>query len=374
MNCAMTSLVLTARAASVPVPWLDPAKAETSTDDDTLWYDILDLGLEGRGWNDTNTPYDRLPAKAEPLVRPPVWGLSLNSAGMAVRFRTDATRIKARWTLRSDSLAMNHMPATGVSGIDLYARMDDGPWHWLAVGRPSAPENETELVGDLPAGERDYLLYLPLYNGVSEVTLGVPWDSRLGPTRPPRSEKPILFYGTSITQGGCASRPGMVYTAILGRRLDARTINLGFSGNGLMEPELADLLAELDPSIYVLDCLANMTADLITERVEPFVRTLRTARPDTPIVLLEDRTYAHAFLVAKVRERNQTSRAALRRAYGNLREAGVPGLHYVEGDRLFGDDGEATVDGSHATDLGFMRQANLLEPLLESLLSDASTG
>ena len=247
------------------------------------------------------------------------------------------------------------MPATGVSGLDLYVKTESG-WRWLAVGQPERTKDNTAvLVKGLPPGRREYLLYLPLYNGVSSVEIGVPGESTLekGPARAEGRRKPIVFYGTSITQGGCASRPGMVHTAILGRRLDRPVINLGFSGNGLMEPELAALLAELDPAVYVLDCLPNMTAKLVSERVEPFVRTLRKAHPTTPIVLAEDRTYTNAPIVPAQRERNATSRAELKAAYDRLKADGVGNLHYLPGETQLGEDGEDTVDGSHPTDLGF---------------------
>src|SRR5262249_29415705 len=159
---------------------------------------------------------------------------------------------------------------------------------------------------------REYLLYLPLYNGVKSVEVGVPKGAALtkASPRPADHAKPLVFYGTSITQGGCASRPGMVHTAILGRRLERPVINLGFSGNGRMEREMAELLAELAPAVYVLDCLPNMDAALVAQRVEPFVRTLRKARPDTPILLVEDRSYTTAFLLDGPKQRNATSRAA----------------------------------------------------------------
>ena len=199
------------------------------------------------------------------------------------------------------------------------------------------------------------------------VELGLPKDSTLAKAGPWSSgiSKPIVFYGTSITQGGCASRPGMVHTAILGRQLNCPVINLGFSGNGKMEPEMADLLAELDPAVYSLDCLPNMTAAEVTERVEPFVRTLRKAHPKTPILLVEDRSYTDSFLVSSKRQRNLESRAALRAAYERLLAAGTQGLHYLPGEDLLGDDGEGTVDSSHPTDLGFMRQADAFRPVLK---------
>jgi hypothetical protein len=164
----------------------------------------------------------------------------------------------------------------------------------------------------------------------------------------------------------------MVHSAILGRRFQFPHINLGFSGNGRMEPELADLLAELDPSVYVLDCLPNMDAAEVRERVEPFVRKLRSARPRTPIVLVEDRSYADSFLVASKRERNDTSRLALRATFENLKKSGVKDLHCLKGADLLGDDGEGTVDSSHPNDLGFMRQADAFAKVLGPLLKRAT--
>jgi lysophospholipase L1-like esterase len=346
--------------------------AARGQDDPTRWHDIRDLVVEGKGWTDTKAFFDRLPAKAEGVVRKEVWGLSRHSAGLCVRFAVDATTISARWSLVSDRLAMPHMPATGVSGLDLYVKTDAG-WRWLAVGQPDrARENTSVLVKGLPPARREYLLYLPLYNGVSSVEIGVPEGCKLEPGAawPAGRRKPIVFYGTSITQGGCASRPGMAHVAILGRRLDRPVINLGFSGNGLMEPELAALLAEIDPAVYVLDCLPNMTAKLVSERVEPFVRTLRKAHPATPIVLAEDRTYTNAAIVPSARERNATSRAALKAACERLKAEGVGNLHYLPGDTQLGPDGDDTVDGSHPTDLGFYRMADAFEKVLAPLLGD----
>lgn len=347
---------------------IDPSKATSEAGSDTLWYDLKLLDVEGRGWTETKAFYDRLPAKAEGVVRDAVWGLSRHSAGLCARFVTDATTIQARWTLTNANLAMAHMPATGVSGLDLYVKQD-GRWRWLAVGVPNAQTNRMQLAG-LPAGEREYLLYLPLYNGVSSVELGLPKGTKLAKADPygPEKRKPIVFYGTSITQGGCASRTGMVHTAILQRRLNYPVINLGFSGNGRMEPEMGTLFAELDPAVYVLDCLPNMSAAEVTERVEPFVVTLRKAHPETPMLLVEDRSYTDSFLVASKRDRNVTGRAALHDAYERLMKAGTKGLTYLGGEELLGDDGEGTVDSSHPTDLGFVRQADAFEKALRPLL------
>jgi lysophospholipase L1-like esterase len=344
--------------------------APIRADGTNLWFDIRQFGVEGRGWNDTKDFYDRLPAKAEGVVRKPVWDLSRNSAGMCVRFVTDATTIRARWAVTDPWLYLPNITAIGKSGLDLYVKTDKG-WHWLAVGQPTAQTNEVTLIKDLIPGKREYLLYLPLYNGTKFVELGISATNVIekAPAWGAGERKPIVFYGTSILQGLAASRPGMVHSAILGRKFNYPTINLGFSGNGKMEPEMADLLAELDPSIYVIDCLPNTVADEIKERVEPLVRKLRAAHPQTPIVLVEDRTMQDSFLIAgRMEWYHLKDRAELKAAYDRLQKDGVTNLYYIPGEHLFGDDGEGSTDGSHPNDLGFTRQAEIFAKVLAPLL------
>lgn len=340
------------------------------------WHDLSSWRLEGRGWTDTKSRYDRLPAKAEGLVRPPVWNLAADSAGMRFRFVTDADEIRARWKLRKpDRTALPHMPATGVSGLDLYVR-DAGEWRWIGAGRPIKPDtNEATLVRGIPRGtKREFLLYLPLYNGVEFVEIGLAPDAQLEPA-PERyaDRKPIVFYGTSILQGGCASRPGMAYPAILGRALDWDTINLGFSGNGKTEPEMAALLSELDPAAYVLDSLPNLDVAQVRERVEPFVKTIRAAHPSTPILMVENVAYADSSLVETRRSKVEEANAYLRQLYNRLRAAGDKHLHYISAAQLLGGDGEDTVDGSHPTDFGFARMAQGMEPVLREALVQAGS-
>ena len=354
----------------------EPPVSKFSVDkkDKTHWFDIKNLGVEGKGWTETEAFFDRLPKKAKGVVRPPVWSLSKQSAGIAVRFVTNATAIKAKWELTSPNIALPHMAATGVSGLDLYVKTESGKWRWLAVGRPSKQKNNVSLTSGLIPGKREYILYLPLYNGVKSVEIGIPETSKLwkAPARKSGKDKPLIFWGTSITQGGCASRTGMVHTAILGRRLDRPVINLGFSGNGRMEPEVAKLIAELDASVFIMDCLPNVTANVVKKETEPLVKTLRAAHPETPILLVEDRTYSNAYLKKSSQDRHRTSRLELRNAYERLKKEGVKNLYYLEGNTLLGDDSEDTVDGSHPTDLGFFRQANAFEKVLKPILEQHS--
>lgn len=266
---------------------------------------------------------------------------------------------------------MPHMPATGVSGLDLYARNEEGQDRWLAVARPSSQNVNVQLANGIdqrPNGEpRLYTLYLPLYNGVETLEIGVPTGTGFAPVAP-RTEKPILFYGTSIMHGACASRPGMSITGIVGRRLNRPVINLGFSGNGRLEAEVGEFLCELDPAVYAIDCLPNIRGPEVAERTEPIVRQIRKARPDTPILLVEDRTYTFSPFRKSARIRHEESRTAFRNAYQKLTKAGVKNLHYLEGADLLGDDGEGATDGSHPNDLGMMRYADAYEAALNPIL------
>ncbi|MEZ5398095.1 MAG: SGNH/GDSL hydrolase family protein [Bryobacteraceae bacterium] len=333
------------------------------------WRGIRDTAWEGQGWTATEHPFDRLPAKAHGVVRDAVWSLQKHSAGMAGRFVANSKSLKIRWRLRNERLALTHMPATGVSGVDLYVR-DNGRWHWLATGRPEKfPDNETTVTG-LDGASREFMLYLPLYNGVESVEIGVPAGTQFAPaTGRTGVKKPIVFYGTSILHGGVASRPGMAYPSIAGRRLDWPIINLGFSGNGKTEPEVAALLAELNPSIYVLDSLPNLTPEETAERIPPFYKKLRDTHPATPIVLVENVIYTQAEFLASRKASYMGKNAALRAFYDKLRAAGERNVFYVRAEELLGMDGEDTVDGTHPTDLGFMRMAETMTRVLTPLLA-----
>ncbi len=337
------------------------------------WQDVSGWGVEGKGWSETARYYDRLPLRAEGKVRSAVWNLSRHSAGMVARFRTDAPTIHVRYRLLSSRLAMPHMPATGVSGVDLYARDAAGVWRWVAVSRPASQTVKAVLAsGMAPASDslREFALYLPLYNGVEKLEIGVPGGAEFRPIAP-RQERTILFYGTSIMHGACASRPGMSISALVGRRLERPVINLGFSGNGKLEMELAKLIAELPADVYALDCLPNLNPEEVKARTEPFVTYLRQRRPQAHILLVEDRTYADSWIRQSRRVRNEGNRREFRAAYERLRKAGIGRLHYLPGERLLGDDNEATTDGSHPNDLGMVRYADAYCQVLKPLLEDA---
>lgn len=350
---------------------LDAALAASKASEDAVdWHDVTQWGLEGREWTDQErlSYFDRLPAAAEKTVTPSVWKLSRDSAGMMVRFKTDASALHVHYKLTKANIAMPHMPATGVSGVDFYARDESGTWRWVMVSKPAAQEVRVEVIKGLAPGVREYAAYLPLYNGVEMLKIGVSKGAGFEGLAP--RQKPVVFYGTSITHGACASRPGMVHSAILGRRLDRPVLNLGFSGNGRMDSAVGAFLGQVDAAVYVIDCLPNMAPADVTAKCVPLVQQLRTARPETPIVLVEDRRFTNDWITPAKKKFHDENHAALRAAWESLQKLGVRNLHYIEGDALYGTDSEGATDASHANDLGFMRQAELFEPVLRKALAN----
>ena len=337
------------------------------SEDDVDWYDVKEFGVEGKGWSETKKYFDRLPAKAEGFVRDQVWNLSRDSAGMCFRFVSDSPNIYVRYELSKESLSMTHMAATGHSGVDLYAQDGMGIDRWVAVVRPGKQKMDTTLAKDLAPGSRRYTLYLPLRNGVESLEIGVVRGQSFTALSP-RNEKPIVFYGTSIMHGACASRPGMAFPSILGRRLRRPIINLGFAGNGRMEIEVGSLLVELNPCVFVIDCLPNMNESTVSQRAVPLVKKIRETHEKTPILLVEDRSFTSTRFFPARKQRHQKNRIALKNAFKELQNLGIKNIFYLDGDNLLGQDGEAATDGSHPSDLGMVRYADAYEPALRAIL------
>lgn len=325
---------------------------------------------EGRGWSADRTLRltDRLPAHAEGVVPDTVWQRSRHSSGLYHRIRTDAERLLIRFALPETLTRADYLTNASANGVDLYAKDDHDRLRWASWGVPSAGgQVERTLIQNLvePGVFREYRIYLPLYNQIDDVSIGVPAGSRLEILGHDR-RRPVVHYGTSIVQGAGASRPGMSLPARLGRTLDRPVVGLGFSGVGRMEVELAALLAEIDASAYLLDCLPNMTPEQVAERTVSFVQRLRAVRPKTPILLIEDRTRANAWI--RVIDDHAGRREAYRDGYRRLKEAGVKDLHYLDHRRMYGTDDEATIDGSHPTDLGVTRYLDVLVPRVRKLI------
>lgn len=347
------------------------AHGQTNNEIKINWHDARNFTIEGKGWSEAASFYDRLPAKAEKSVRPQIWKLAQNSAGISVGFITNADSISVRWKLRSPNLALPNMTAIAVSGVDLYVK-EKGKWLWAGVGKPDKSSiNEQKIIGNLLRRNREYKLYLPLYNGVESVEIGLPENASVSaaPAKQ-KNHKPVVFYGTSIVQGASASRAGMAYPAILGRRLNRSVINLGFSGNCKMETEVAELLAEIDAAAFFIDCLPNLSdKSEVEEKTPRLIEILRRERPRTPIILVENIKYPDVFIEERKSKIYQEKNAALRRVYNRLILSKTANLYYISSNNLIGEDTEATIDGVHPTDLGFMRMVAIFEPMLKSILN-----
>ncbi|MFT4684606.1 MAG: hypothetical protein ACI863_001213 [Flavobacteriales bacterium] len=337
--------------------------------------------IEGTAIADSlkESPYDRLPISYKEKVREPVWDLSKASAGITVRFHSNSTSISLKWTVLND-LNMSHMASTGIKGIDLYTKYNN-KWRYVTTAGalvglktyqnksiPADSINEYELIKNMSPDFREYKLFLPLYDGVTKLEIGIDNNALINKASP-NPVKPIVFYGTSITQGGCASRPGMAHTNIISRKLDVDCINYGFSGNGRMEMPIVELISDIDASFYVIECLQNMNAEQVKERVLPLVEIIRKKHPKTPIVLVENMMYTTAFLDQTIETRLIQENAALKNEYDKIIKSGIPNIFYIKDNKDFLLDNEGTVDGVHLTDLGFLRYADyLIENFKKNLL------
>ena len=262
---------------------------------------------------------------------------------------------------------MNHQTLTGTRGLDLYVLTDKGEWRFMASGRPTLDSKDCEqkVIGAMEPKWREYMLYLPLYDGLTKLEIGVDREAVVEAPKVdlPRCDKPIVMYGTSILQGGCANRPGMAHTSILSRRFNREVINLGFSGNALLDLEIAELMASVeDPAIYVFDYVPNAYDYLIREKGEQFFRIVRDAHPDVPILFLEDPYFGHYEYDAGIKAEVDKKNAAQWELFCKLKKQGEKNIWYLKSDDMVGHDNEAFVDGIHFTDLGMMRYADWLAP------------
>jgi lysophospholipase L1-like esterase len=333
----------------------------------TVYYDASAFPLLGKISDSTETRYERLPAKLKGVSRPPVWDLGKNTAGLAIRFRSDSRQISVKWEVLND-FSMNHMAATGVKGLDLYC-LDNGVWTFVNTARPTKKKSEATIISNMEKKEREFMLNLPLYDGIVSIEIGIDSLAFIGQPKTdlPRREKPVVAYGTSILQGGCASRPGMAHTNILSRRLNREVINLGFSGNGQLDYEIAGLMAECDASLYILDFMPNVNVNQINERTEKFYRIIRSKRPNTPIVFIENPMYPYAKFDLNIQETIREKNKALQAIFEKLKAQKEKNIWLIPSAEMIGTDNEATVDGVHFTDLGFMRYADYLYKNLPDL-------
>jgi len=335
--------------------------------------------IAGQAWaEEVPSIYHRLPARAENEVRTAVWNLSKQSAGLSIRFWSNSDTIQVKYKVKGN-ISMPHMPATGVSGLDLYSKSYDGEW-LRSWGRYSIKEESDYIFvikEDSPKYSefgREFQLFLPLYNEVENLEIGVGEDAFFE-VLPIRREKPIVAYGTSICQGACASRPGMAWTNILERKLERTVLNLGFSGNGRMESEVIDLLAEIDAKVYILDCLPNLSPDNhdVYQLTLDAVYQLKAKRPDVPIILTEHVGYADAFTNIKNADHVKRINEQYKKAFLQLKSEGVSGVFLLEKEELeLGFD--SFVDIIHPNDYGMIQYADAYEKLILEVLDEEKGG
>ncbi len=334
-----------------------------------IWTDPLENGAQvhGQGWSELRSTYVRLPESARGRVSENVWWLSHNSAGLSLRFKARTSCMKFRYGVYGDQ-AMFHMPSTGVSGLDLYATGSDGKQKWCSPDFPPSFKKDTICYSYShidPVDCYEYELYLPLYNTVTWLEIGLP-EGVEPEFIPVGDEKPVVIYGTSITQGACASRPGNAWPAICGRTLDLPVVNLGFSGSALGEIEMFELLGSIDARAYVIDCMANMNGivDRIVPRIVAGVEKIRETR-DCPVLLVE--YCGRQSEVNDVLRHIEESNAALREAYSILRSRGVKNIYYLKGGKL-GLCMEDTVEGLHMNDVGMRHEASSVAAKIKKIL------
>lgn len=321
---------------------------------------IDSLMIIGKGFDDSHVKYGRVPASLKGELRKELLSLGANSAGIAVRFSSNSSYIGAKWKVLED-VNMNHMPGTGIKGIDLYI-LDGVTWRYAGTARPNAKESFGIFIKNMTRQNREFIAYLPLYDGVEYVEIGVEREARLSLPQINRltkreERKPIVFYGTSITQGGCASRPGMAYPSILGRMLDRETINLGFSGNGKMDFSMAKAITMIDADAVVLDCLPNTTAQSLRDSAYRFIGYILENRPGVKLYMIENPNFPYLFADVETKAALDEENKVWRELFARFVSEGHENIIYIRGENLLGEDGETTVDGVHYTDLGFLRFA-----------------
>ena len=336
----------------------------------TVFYDASKFPLIGKITTETETRYERLPAYIKDKVsRSAIWSLGKNTSGLAVLFNSNSTSISAKWEVLNN-VKMNHMTDTGIKGLDLYC-WKDNQWQFVRSARPEGKITEQVIITNMTAEQREYMLFLPLYDGVTSLSIGV--DSTASIALPEilhtDVENPIVVYGTSITQGGCATRPGMSYTNILTRWMNREFINLGFSGNGQLDYEIAEVMAHRkDAGLFILDFVPNVDESKIKESTQHFVNIIRKVNPITPILFMESIIYPYSVFDIKTAKNITAKNSALQSEFEALKNSGDNNLYYLKSDNLINKDGEGTVDGVHLTDLGFQHIAQTLMDKINTIL------
>lgn len=310
--------------------------------------------------------YHRIDTVAYPDLPKQVKSLLTHSAGLAIAFKTNSTTIAAKWKT-SDRKPSANMTAIAFEGLDLYIKKD-GKWQFAGVGKPTQDDTETVLVKDMDSLDKECLLYLPLYDEVNNVSIGVDAASLIEPSPQPFKKK-IAVYGSSIVQGASASRPGLAYPARLSRETGLNFVNLGVSGNAKMEKAAADMVADVNADAFVLDCIPNASPEEITERTAYLIRTIRTHHPKAPIIMIQTLIREHGYFDRSVGHRTNEQNKMITQQIEKL-QGEIDNLYFIKGDELLGKDHEGTTDGTHPNDLGFDRMLQVIKPFVTKIIDE----
>ena len=339
---------------------------------DTRYFDALDEPFSLYGVFYENGAYRRLPESVAKEVSVGVHALHTHTAGGRIRFRTNSSRIAIH--VESDYIySARHITDIGASGIDVYCEID-GKYRFAGTyhnhKQDFGHEGLITLAG--PKQEREIMIHMPNYSNVVNFYIGLENGSTLDHGKKYLPGKPIVYYGSSITQGGCASRPGNAYTHIISINNNRDFINLGFSGSGRGEEIMAKHIASLEMSAFVMDYDWNApTPEHLEATHEKLVRAYRAAHPDTPIIVVSRPDYsAERAEYDSWRAEDERRRMIVRATYEKLTAEGDALIGYVDGAHIF--DGEyrdsCTVDGCHPSDLGFSRMAKRIGDEIEKFL------
>ncbi|MDP6438084.1 MAG: SGNH/GDSL hydrolase family protein [Candidatus Brocadiia bacterium] len=361
-----------ARKRAVKVDKKARAKAQ-SCPENLRWVSVTDprFTVRGLAWlKENGGRFCRLPLRAEGTVREIVWNLAQSPASVRLAFRSDATAMAVRVAREApEHSSPEQAPSSGRSRPALYCGLPGRMRPWATfVPDLTAPSSEHELFVGIPRKVREFRFYLPHEPGLV-LELGVSKGARLLAPSPPVLPKPVVIYGTSITQGSCAWTAGTDYVSALGRMLNLDVVNLGFSGSGRGEAEVAELISEIDAALYVLDYLANVDPVELKPTLPRFIDILRARRPDTPILLVTNVCFSQYDFYPPTRVVLEARRDIMMENYIRHRKRGDRNIHLVDGFALipFGTD-SALVDGVHPTDHGFRLMADRMAPVIEQIL------
>ena len=346
--------------------WLCPqVSAQKPTN--VYYIDARRLTVVGQPLPYLQKPFSRMDGRAYGL-KGSLAAKAAQSTGIAVLFTTNSRTIRAKWHTSNLRVVGTNTGANCQKGLDLYIRKK-GKWLFAGVGAPNMKGNcadhEAILVASMDEDVKECLLYLPLFDQVDQLEIGVDKGSAIKPLENPFRHR-IIFYGSSITHGSAASRAGMSYVARFGRDNGLYCMNLGFSGQGRMQEEFARYLADCDTDAFIFDTFSNPDSKQIRERFDAFVDIIRGSHPNTPLIFLQTiRREKRNFNIKNdiyEAHKQQTAEEVVRARMKRDKH-----IYFILSDSFLGDDGIATADGTHPTDVGFSRMLEGMTPPLKKI-------